>query len=67
MTNEQLIAELRDTLSQWDCPACGGKGFYTGYSRNAPKGQKCTKCNGGGLHPLAAAAITKIDTETWGG
>lgn len=63
MSLETLIEELKDTLSQWGCPACGGTGFYTGFSKGAPKGRGCTKCGGGGLDPRAAAALEKIDKE----
>jgi hypothetical protein len=58
-----VICELLQALEQWKCPACGGSGQYSGYSKEAPNGQPCRKCvDTHGLHPVAFAAIRKVQT-----
>jgi len=54
---------LKAALEQWKCPACGGSGFYTGYSHQAPEGRLCSKCEGLGLHPVASAALAEAEQE----
>lgn len=72
MSDAQLLYILLEALRQWKCPACGGKGTYLNrgfkksemvdgtvligakfYNEEVP----CTKCNGNGLHPIAAEAL----------
>ncbi len=59
-SSAEQIAHLIEALEQWKCPACGGSGFYGGYSADAPDGRPCRKCSGTGLHPVAYEALQKV-------
>lgn len=53
------LKPLREALKQWKCPACGGSGQFSGYSKDAPQGQPCRKCKDtNGLHPIAARELS---------
>jgi hypothetical protein len=60
VTNEEKIDLLRSALERWMCPACGGSGFYSGFSQNAPEGRECIKCGGKGLNPIAADVLERL-------
>ena len=56
-----MMATLINALEQWKCPACGGSGYYNGYSAIAPNGGPCRKCaDTNRLHPVAYAALQKV-------
>lgn len=64
MTDNRLLYLLVEALRQWLCPACGGKKIYihrgwrggTFVNEEVP----CRKCNGTGLHPIAADALQAV-------
>lgn len=68
-------AVLRAALAQWKCPGCGGSGKYQqdakGRARAEERGKAtdpkyqpdpvtCKVCQGGGLHPIASAALARV-------
>ncbi len=68
------VAELETALRQWKCPACGGRGEYEHHGQKgeyertgrvrlphpANKTTACKKCDGSGLHPIAAEMLERI-------
>lgn len=51
---------LREALTNWKCPSCGGTGEYHQRGRNQPSEGRiitCKLCNGDGLHRQARAAL----------
>lgn len=67
-----LLGKLAEALQQWKCAGCGGTGRYQqdakGRARAEARGKSpdpryqpdsvtCKVCNGGGLNPIASAAL----------